>query len=1022
VRLRDVVIGTPMANRGRPEQLGMIGFFANSLVLRNVMTPGETVAQLVTATARRVQDAFAHQRMPFDLLVETLRPERSLGQNPLFDVMFVLQNAPKGRRGLGEATLESLEVQNVTAKFDLLFNVLLDENSLSLELEYDTALYLPGTGEALARQLLHVLDAFCAAPDRGIDDIAVCSPWERAEIARWNATERPLPVETIAAAFARSAASGPDAVALSEAGRHVDYRTLDAWSDRLAQRLLSLGVRTNEPVGVVLPRGIGAVVAMLATLKAGAAYLPIDPAYPAARIAFMAEDAALRIAFADAEFDPALLPPDTIRVGLDDEVASAPLAPLRTSRDPAYLMYTSGSTGNPKGVFVPQAGILRLVLDPGFCTLGPDTVMLHSTSISFDTSAFEIWGALLNGGRLVIHAGQFDGAELAAVMVRERVSTLWMTSGLLDVFVAALDRPLPDLRWLVAGGDTVPPKAVAALYRGNPGLVVVNGYGPTENSVLTTSYAIPRDHDSDRSIPIGAPLANTHLQVFDSAGQPAGIGIPGELVAAGAAVGLGYHNRPDLDAARFPLDPARPGFRLYRTGDLVRWRPDGTVEFFGRLDNQVKIRGYRVEPAEIEAALQRHPGVAAAAVTVHGDTPSTKFLVGWATGRTDAAPSPAALGTWLRTELPEPLCPAHLHIVPTMPVTINGKFDRAALAASFVLARRQVDPDRAMTGTERRLAAIWRDLLALSGDVAPGELFFELGGNSLLALRLVARINATFGIAATVRTVFEGPSLAALATLIDTFLRDGSRTEDGPTRLSRGPHGDWSVFPGIGASAASFLDVSAALAGIHGLVVFEMPGLRPGEALPADLGQVADAAAQAIRTASPGGPHRLLGHSFGGRLAFEVAIRIEAAGEPVRLVLLDALPGNDLVDIRYNALADTDDAAASWLLAALGAKVGDRPGVTALIESGIVAPGQAAAFLAVTRAQLRINRTYRPVRAFLGPIQMIYATRSLIGAKDPDAILRDLRTHCPAAQIAAMDGDHFGMLRGGAVIASLITP
>ncbi len=1013
-RQTDVLIGTPMANRGRPEHLGMIGFFANSLVLRNAVLPAQTVAELVTATARRVQDAFSHQRLPFDLLVETLRPERSLGQNPIFDVMFVLQNAPKGERRIGAARLESLAAENVTAKFDLLFNVMLDESSLSLELEYDTALYLPGTATALVAQLVHVLEAFCAGPQRRIDAIAVCSVSEARQIEGWNATCRVLPMETIAAAFAQAVALRGDAIALSEAGRALSYRALDAWSGRLAQRLLAGGIRPNEPVGVLLPRGIEAVVAMLATLKAGGAYLPIDPAYPPARIAFMAQDAALRFAFTGGMVDTALLPAGTTPVDFDagpDEAAPPP--PARTSRDPAYLMYTSGSTGQPKGVLVPQAGILRLVLDPGFCTLGPDTVMLHSTSISFDTSAFEIWGALLNGGRLVIHAGQFDGAELAAVMVRERVTTLWMTSGLLDVFVSALDRALPDLRWLVAGGDTVPPKAVAALYRDNPALTVVNGYGPTENSVLTTCYVIPRGFDPDCPIPIGAPIANTVVQVVDQAGLPAGIGVPGELVAAGAPVGLGYHNRPELDAARFPANPVRPGWRLYRTGDLVRWRPDGTLDYFGRLDSQVKIRGFRIEPAEIEAALQRHPGIGAAGVTVHGDTPATKFLVGWYTGKDGRAPAATAVQDWLRTEVPEPLRPAHLRPMATLPVTINGKIDRSALAASFTHARSAAEPDRPQTETERRLAAIWRELLAIEGELGAGESFFELGGNSLLALRLVARINEAFGTSMTVRAVFEGPALGALAGGIDRAVAGGGTGDHGPTWLTRGPGPVWSAFPGIGANAASFLDLSAALATGQGLRVFE--------ARPNDIHAAADATAAFLHAEAGAGPCRLLGHSFGGRMAFEVALRRQAVGMPTSLVLLDALPSNDLVDISYDGVADTDAAAALWLVQALGRDV--EPGaspVAALIASGIVGAREAPGLLALTRAQLRTNRAYRPSGTFTGPALLIYARCSLIGAHDPAAILRDLRPHCPAAEAVAMDGDHFGMLRDGAAIQALM--
>jgi amino acid adenylation domain-containing protein len=1024
-RQRDVVIGTPMVNREQPELLNMIGFFVNSLVLRNVVDGSLSVKEFVAATASRIQGAFERQQLPFDLLVEALRPDRNLGQNPVFDVMFMMQPGSRGNRALGDARLVGLSVGNPTAKFDLVLNAVLGDESLELEWEFDSNLYNRSTIEIFADQFEEVLTGLDRSPDLALDELCVMSAREAADIAKWNDTGKDMPYQSIVSAFDAAVVRRGDAVAIHCDGHDITYAQLQARSIALGQRLIDAGVRRNEPVGIFMARGPEVVVAMLAILRSGAAYLPIDLVYPASRVALILEDAGLRFVMIEPGADGKGLPTsvECIRTdarGTPNAVMSVPTG----LRDPSYLMYTSGSTGKPKGVFVPQEGILRLVLDPGFVELGEQTIMLHSTSIGFDLSAFEIWGALLNGGRLVIHAGAFDATVVSRTMRHHRVNTAWMSSGVLEVFAGSLDGPFPDLRWLVAGGDVVPPKAVAAIYRDNPDLIVVNGYGPTEASVLTTCYAVPRNFDVTRSVPIGRPIVNSIVEVVDIAGRPAGINIPGELVCAGRPVGLGYHLRPELNAERFPPDPDRPGLLRYRTGDLVCWREDGSIEFYGRLDNQLKIRGYRIEPAEIETALQRHPAVALGALTVHGDAASTKFLVGWVKPKDGMILDLKEIERWLHAELPEQCRPAFLREMSEVPVTVNGKIDRAALAKSFSLERQNATEDQ--TQTQQRLNVIWNDLLAITGQIGLGESFFDLGGNSLLAVRLVARMNQEFGTTLTVRTVFEKPRLGDLSQAVDTSGTNTSDARDGRlTRLSEGAH-SWLAFPGIGATPAAFLSIANAMAETRreGVVVFEPKGLATGEEAESDLHEMTLEAAEAALKLAGDGSALLMGHSYGGRLAFETARQLEKMGRSATLLLLDNLPGNDLVDISFSTMKDTDDAVAEWILGMLETVPIKRPvdPLRALVETGLIAESQVHSFVRLARAQFRILRGYRPS----GPLNntrtlLIYAQAGLIGAKSPEEISSDLRKWCPGGLSTVIAADHYSMLRDGRALASAIS-
>ncbi|MBP2314308.1 non-ribosomal peptide synthetase [Azospirillum soli] len=1044
-RSRDVVIGTPMANRGRLELTRAIGFFANSLVLRRPVDANQPLADFLRETAAQVQRAFEHQDIPFELLVEALSPPRSNGRNPLFDIVFVLQHRPKRGIAMGGAAVEILPVDNTRAKFDLILNVLIDEDGLTLEFEFDAALFDAGRIAAMADQYRHLAETASAALGCPIGELDAHPASERALLAAVNDTDRLLPFASVAEAFAAVVARWPVQTAMIEGDTRLDYQTLDRMTDHMAAALRRVGVVPGHRVGLALPRGADGVAAMLAILKCGAAYVPLDLAYPQERLSYMVEDASIAhvIARSDAvaHWDQdggfagraRILDIDALRIapeeGAGPSVSAGPA-------DPAYVMYTSGSTGRPKGVAVPQEGILRLVLDPGYVTVGPESRVLHASSVSFDASTFEVWAPLLSGGTLVIHpGGPFDLAALLATVENCRVDTTWLTAGALDGLVA-LGPVLPNaLRQLLTGGDVVSAAAVRKLYDHNPALTIINGYGPTENTTFTCCHVIPRDHDPAAPLPVGRPIRGTAVEILDDTGRPAGIGVPGELVAIGRGVGLGYLNQPDQTAERFSFDCPYGLSRSYRTGDLARWRPDGRIDFLGRMDGQVKIRGFRIELGEVEKALAGAPGVAEAAVTVHGAEAGSKFLVGWVAAASGGTVSLDAVDRWMARALPQHLRPARVLVVDSIPMTINGKVDRKALATRYGTLTLAGGGTAACTATEARLAGLWQDLLSLAGPPGRDDGFFSLGGHSLLAVRLVAGINDAWGLDFPIRIVFDHPTVRAMGKAVDEALaqrEEGTPATAGPnagrlTPITDGMPPTWIAIPGIGATGAAFLSIGRALAARRDggpVTAIEPRGLFDDAVPCRSMAEIVADTLDLIRRCAPAGLIRLMGHSFGGRVAFEAAAALEAEGRAVDLVLLDALPGNTLVDVRDPGFTPDDDAIAAWLLRAVG--LGDmatgRSAVAALGEAGLVAERRVGALLAVARAQFEANGVYDAAgRRYGGHALLLYAEDSLIGRRDPPAIRADLALHCPGASIAVVSGDHFSMLRLGDHLAAAIT-
>ena len=563
--------------------------------------------------------------------------------------------------------------------------------------------------------------------------------------------------------LARQAARLPDAIAVVCGSERLSYGELLARSSRLAGALTGIGVSRGGRVALLLPRSIDAIVAMLAVVRLGAAFVPLDPGYGRVQLSDIVADCAPACVLACPEQLAALgaLPwsAPTYRIAELSDGRPPADAGQATPDDPAYVMYTSGSTGRPKGVVVPHRAIARLVIDPDFVDLGPDQTILQLAPLAFDASTLEIWGSLLNGGRLVIMPQAHPTLDdIGTTIAANGVTTLWLTAGLFHILVEQRLSALSPLRQLLAGGDVLSPTHVATVLRAYPKLRLINGYGPTENTTFTCCHTISLADLDAGSVPIGRPIRGTTVHVLDAALRPVADGEEGQLAAGGAGVALGYLNQPALTAERFVPDPLSLvlGARLYLTGDLVKRRPDGALLFLGRIDRQVKINGHRVEVAEIELAMRRHPGVRDAAALLREDVPGRKRLIGYVTGSDDD------LLTHLRATLPEWSVPAAVVLLPAMPLTVNGKLDRARLPAPAEAAPRLAPRD----ATEQALAAIWRRVLGLA-SVGRDDNFFDLGGTSLQLMEAQAEIQRLLKPQIALLDLFRFPKISEFAAHID---------------------------------------------------------------------------------------------------------------------------------------------------------------------------------------------------------------------------------------------------------------
>jgi amino acid adenylation domain-containing protein len=896
----DVVVGTPSANRGRSEIEGLIGFFVNMLPVRVDLSGAPAVAEALGRVKARALEAQANQDIPFEQVVERVQPARSLSHTPLFQVMFAWQNAPEESLELPGLALDPLDPagsggspSEVRAKFDLSLALREDGERIEGGVEYATALFERETVERYVGYLLRVLQAMVADDSKPVDRLELLSAAERRRVVEeWNATDAAFPAGAcVHELFEAQVERTPGAEAVSFEGERLTYAELNARANRLAHHLRALGVGPDMRVAVCVERGLETVVALLAVLKAGGGYVPLDPLHPDDRLRYTLEDSAPAALLTQAPLAAPFAGAGVPVVDLGDHAAwdAHPASnPGRAGvgawpEHLAYVIYTSGSTGRPKGVLVRHGSLVGLLAaNRAAFGVGPGDVMPALASTAFDISLFELLLPLVSGAavRVVARERLLDlGALLGAIAD----ATLLHAVPALMREIAQAERQAPSLarlRGTFVGGDQVPPALLAEMSAAFPAARTHVLYGPTEATILASAHAVPAD-GGVVGHPIGRPLGNVRLYVCDALGEPQPVGVAGELLIGGMGVARGYLGRPALTAERFVPDPfsAVPGARLYRSGDRARWKETAVLEFLGRTDFQVKIRGFRIEPGEVEARLREHPAVRQAVVLAREDAPGVKRLVAYVVGEAEAD----ALRAHLDACLPAYMVPTAYVRLEALPLTSNGKLDRAALPAPDAGAyARSHEPPRTMT--EQVLAEIWTELLGVE-RVARRDHFFDLGGHSLLAVRLVSRVREALNPAATVEDVFAHPTLHELAARLAGTGEWFGTTHAIPVRETGSERPLFVAHDAVGIVfygqiLRPHLDAE--------IPVYALPGpLNDTD----ELGSMDDLVTRLVRMmveVQPQGPYRLAGWSAGGIFAYAVAERLVMAGRAVEFVgLLD---------------------------------------------------------------------------------------------------------------------------------------
>ena len=781
----SILVGTPIAARNHVEIEEMVGLFVNTLVFRTDFTSDLSFRDVIRRVRSFALEAYTHQDVPFEKLVEELVPQRSLDTPPLFQVMFIFQNIPKQVFQISGLSIKEMNFETGIAKFDLSAEVW-EDTEFHCQFEYNTDLFEHSTMRRMLGHFARLIQAALENPDLPLAQLPIVSPEEREQLlVEWNRTatdySREHPQPCVHELFERRAERSPHAVAVVSGNREMTYRELNQRANQLAWYLLKRGVGPEIPVGLSINRGSGMVIALLGILKAGGAYVPLDPRLPDDRLSFMLSDAQPRFVLTEQKLQRGVFGADPILLDSDwefiaQESKENPDKKLRP-QTLAYVMYTSGSTGKPKGVPIEHGSIVNLLRsmqnEPG---LNRDDVLLAVTTLSFDIAGLEIYLPLISGARLVIASSEdvVDGNRLRDLLNESRVTCVQATAATWRLLLAAGWQGSPDLK-ILCGGEALAPELAKELnVRANS---VWNVYGPTETTIWSTVYRVTGREES--TIPIGRPIANTSIYILDSHHNPVPVNIAGEIYIGGDGLARGYLNRPELTEERFVAHPLLPNQspRLYRTGDLGRFRANGEIEYLGRVDNQVKLRGLRIELGEIESVLASHATLREAVVIVTGEGEQQR-LSAYVVTDGMAAPAAGELRRYLRTKLPEHMVPAGYWRVERLPLLPSGKINRAALPASLAIALREeaelVDP---RNETETKLVEIWKELLQVE-QAGIEQNFFELGGHSLLALQLTARIRRTFEVELPVRTVFEAPTIAALALELEKAQATGLKARN----------------------------------------------------------------------------------------------------------------------------------------------------------------------------------------------------------------------------------------------------
>ncbi len=839
----------------------------------------------------------------FERVVNRLDLDRTLSYSPVFQTFFVMQNTEVSLLGLPGLSVTPLDDLPCTAHFDLTAIVSEEQGQIRCVFEFSTDLFDNDSIQRLAGHFVTLLKETVADANQRVSELQLLTEPERHQLlVKWSGTSVEYPSDKcLHALFEQQAERSPDSVAVVFEGRELTYRQLNERANQLAHYLRSLGVGPETPVALCLERSPALVIGILGILKAGGAYVPLDADYPQERLRFMLADAQVEVLVTQSSLLASFPATECQVVCLDagaaylrDAARSNPSV-IVSADNLAYVMFTSGSTGQPKGVEIRHRSVARLVFGNDYAAFGPDRVFLLLATASFDASTFELWGALLHGAKLVVAPdGLPDFRQLEELLKKNRVTTLWLTATLLNQVVEHAPETVSSVEQILTGGEAL---SVTHIHRAQIALGAkvefINGYGPTENTTFTACYQIPYKVEPElESIPIGRPISNTKVYVLDAQRHPVPIGVPGELYISGAGLARGYRNRPEMTAEKFVSNPfdQNPESRLYRTGDSCRWRADGNLEFLGRLDDQVKLRGFRIELGEIETVLDQHPGLGQTVVTLREDRPGDKRLVAYCVRATDAALNVSELRSYLRNKLPDYMVPSAFASLDAVPLTSSGKVNRRALPEpedsnseldnTFVAPRNPI---------EKQMASIWCDVLGIE-EIGLHDNFFNLGGHSLLAIKLLGDIENRLGLSMPLSSLFSHGTVGEFVAAI----RQGrwNPREDHATILRPGtgwaPLVVTSSLLGELGSWTKLVELLPLGRPVYGL---QLVGNDPYPEGCTTIERLATLYAEALQRAVPTGPLHLAGHSFGAFVAYEVARQLNDAGRSIlNVVILDTGP------------------------------------------------------------------------------------------------------------------------------------
>ena len=902
----DFVMGTPIANRNRLEVEGLIGFFVNTLVLRADLSGNPTVRELLRRVREVCLGAYAHQDLPFERLVEELHLARDLSRNPLFQVMFVFQNTSLQTVELPGLSLSPVEVDTGTTHFDLTLHIVDTEQGLSVRLAYNTDLFEAGTITRMLGHFGSLLESLAAAPERRLSDLLLLTEVERQQVlVNWNDAKVDRPKDlSIHELFEAQVERTPEAIAVVLEERQLTYEELNRRANQLANHLRLLGVGPEVPVGICLKHSLEMVVGLLGILKAGGVYVPLDPAYPKERLAFILEDAEPSVLLTQEpllggfpELKAKVVCLDSDWKAIAEEDAENPICSTMPE-NVAYVIYTSGSTGRPKGVLISHGSIAEHCLDvQKYYELDSTDKVLQFASLSFDLSLEQVLPTLIVGATLVMMSTDvWRPAEFHKRISEFGTTVLNVPTGFWQELArewADLSELVPNIqpRVFVVGGDAMLPQFLAMWDRTPVSSTrLINAYGPTETTITATVFDITsrlREHSTPQRIPIGRPLANRETYILNKYGDAVPVGVPGELHIGGACLARGYLNRADLTAEKFLPNPfsGEPGTRLYKTGDLARYLSDGNIEFLGRIDHQVKIRGFRVELGEIEAALRQHPAVRETVVLARENAPGEKLLVAYVVARRESQPTAGELRVFLKEKLPDYLMPAVFVPLDTLPLMPNGKIDRGALPEP---GRARSEPGRALVAPrnalELQLTSLWEEVLGVR-PIGVTDNFFELGGHSLAAVRLFALIEKRLGKKVPLATVFQGATVEHLANI----LRQHAKMAPSSSLVAIQPGGNrrplFLIHP-AGGHVFPYVHLAHHLGPDQPCYGLQARGLEEGQQPHSRIEDMAAYYIEALRTVQPTGPYLLGGWSMGGIVAFEMAQQLHAQGQRTALLAL----------------------------------------------------------------------------------------------------------------------------------------